>query len=53
MKVIRLTRNKSMLNSISLDKEGSELNIKTNTFKNNEYNGQIQNKKKKKKKKEK
>ena len=33
-KVIRLTRNKSMLNSISLDnKEGSELNIKTNTFK--------------------
>ena len=43
-KVIRLTRNKSMLNSISLDnKEGSELNIKTNTFKNNEYNGQIQN----------
>ena len=39
-KVIRLTRNKSMLNSISLDnKEGSELN----TFKNNEYNGQIQN----------
>jgi hypothetical protein len=43
-KVIRLTRNKSMLNSISLDnKEDSELNIKTNTFKNNEYNGQIQN----------
>ena len=43
-KVIRLTRNKSMLNSISLDnKEGSELNIKTNSFKNNEYNGQIQN----------
>ena len=43
-KVIRLTRNKSMLNSISSDnKEDSELNIKTNTFKNNEYNGQIQN----------
>ena len=43
-KVIRLTRNKSMLNSISLDnKEGSELNIKTNSFKNNEYNDQIQN----------
>ena len=43
-KVIRLTRNKSMLNSISLDnKEGSELDIKTNIFKNNEYNGQIQN----------
>ena len=43
-KVIRLTRNKSMLNSISLDnKEGSELNIKTNSFKNNEYNGQIHN----------
>ena len=33
-----------MLNSISLDnKEGSELNINSNTFKNNEYNGQIQN----------
>ena len=43
-KVIRLTRNKSMLNSISLDnKEGSELNINSNTFKNNEYNDQIQN----------